>query len=509
MKPAASCSLRLLALVVLALAAAVGARAQAPNIYVTQSGSASGACVTGVQTPTFFNTTANWGTGAGQIGPGTRVTICGTITSTLSFQGSGTSGHPVTLFFDTGANISQAFCGAGGGSSCLDLAGKQWIVIDGAVPCGVISYHALYPESTCNGIIQATANGTVLANHNGTSSGITAGSSCNVEIKNIDLRNIYVRTSTTDIVNDPSGLERPWGVDIGNNACNISIHDSKFHDANWMLTSIQCSGSGSAGLTFYNNDIYNMNHGIAVGVCTNSNSGTVIHHNHLGSMVNWDDTTGQNNYHHDPIHFYTAVQSNQVSGSITGASIYSNWFDGNLGITNTGHIFFEGPITANIFNNVFFVPLGIRVNNGTFDNVNSLGSATNVKNIGFWNNTLIYQTTDTGQPINLVGTVDMRNNAVTLAQTNNPGLVAYSGTGLIDFNAYADPIPGSQLFSAISTCCQWTYATWQGAGHLNDVHSMAIQAPTMGISTTDGTLSSTSPLINTGTNLTSLGIAEA
>jgi hypothetical protein len=35
--------------------AAFAARGQAPNIHITASGSASGSCTTGVQTPAYFN----------------------------------------------------------------------------------------------------------------------------------------------------------------------------------------------------------------------------------------------------------------------------------------------------------------------------------------------------------------------------------------------------------------------------------------------------------------------
>ena len=70
--------------------------ASATNVYITQNGSPSGNCTSGVQPPAFFNNPANWGTGASQIGPGTTVLVCGSFTGAagateLTFQGSGAS----------------------------------------------------------------------------------------------------------------------------------------------------------------------------------------------------------------------------------------------------------------------------------------------------------------------------------------------------------------------------------------------------------------------------------
>src|ERR1700681_2148753 len=85
----------------------------ATNVYITPNGSSQGACTTSPQTPAWFNSSSNWGSGASQIGAGTTVHLCGTITTALTFQGSGTSSSPVTLFFESGAMVSLASCGTG------------------------------------------------------------------------------------------------------------------------------------------------------------------------------------------------------------------------------------------------------------------------------------------------------------------------------------------------------------------------------------------------------------
>src|SRR3990167_5448272 len=81
--------------------------AASSNIYLSQSaaGSGDGSSCANARAVSFFNSSGNWGTGATQIGPGTVVHLCGTITTDLTFQGSGASGSPVVVD-GTGATMS-------------------------------------------------------------------------------------------------------------------------------------------------------------------------------------------------------------------------------------------------------------------------------------------------------------------------------------------------------------------------------------------------------------------
>ena len=81
--------------------------AASSNIYLAQSasGSGDGSSCSNARAISFFNSSGNWGTGATQIGPGTVVHLCGTITTDLTFQGSGASGSPVVVD-GTGATMS-------------------------------------------------------------------------------------------------------------------------------------------------------------------------------------------------------------------------------------------------------------------------------------------------------------------------------------------------------------------------------------------------------------------
>ena len=93
--------------------------AMANDIYIAQSavGGANGADCADAFPVNFFNTAGNWGSAAGQIGPGTTVHLCGTITfpansTGLTALGSGSSTSPITILFEKGAILqSPVFTG--------------------------------------------------------------------------------------------------------------------------------------------------------------------------------------------------------------------------------------------------------------------------------------------------------------------------------------------------------------------------------------------------------------
>src|SRR5690349_10329995 len=83
-----------LLMVLLALALGCGV-ASANDVYIAQTaaGAANGADCADARPLSFFNSSPNWGSGTGQIGPATTVHICGTISVSansyaLAFQGS-------------------------------------------------------------------------------------------------------------------------------------------------------------------------------------------------------------------------------------------------------------------------------------------------------------------------------------------------------------------------------------------------------------------------------------
>ncbi|MES2990223.1 MAG: hypothetical protein V4844_02290 [Pseudomonadota bacterium] len=91
------------AAVCLALALGAGmygsAEASATSVYLAQSaqGSADGSSCVNARAASWFNSSSNWGVSTSQIGAGTTVRLCGSISTNLTFQGSGASGSPVVL----------------------------------------------------------------------------------------------------------------------------------------------------------------------------------------------------------------------------------------------------------------------------------------------------------------------------------------------------------------------------------------------------------------------------
>ena len=112
---------------ILVLTTLVGT-ASATNVYIAQTaaGTGDGSSCANAQAYTFFNTASNWGSSADQIGPGTMAHLCGMITMPLTVQGNGSSGSPITIFFEPGAKISLPTCGGG---SCLSTVNRSYIII--------------------------------------------------------------------------------------------------------------------------------------------------------------------------------------------------------------------------------------------------------------------------------------------------------------------------------------------------------------------------------------------
>jgi hypothetical protein len=179
--------------------------ASVANVFVTQTqaGGNTGADCSNAHGMAFFNTVANWGAGAAQIGPDTTVHLCGTFTGAagvtlLTFQAGGTVGHPVTVLFEPRAVLQAPYFPPTG---AINLNGFSNITIDGGHACGEID--GVLVE--CNGLIQNTLNGSrgavcpggACSNQKHISSAVReSGTPSNVEIRNIAIKNMYIRVPT-------------------------------------------------------------------------------------------------------------------------------------------------------------------------------------------------------------------------------------------------------------------------------------------------------------------------
>jgi len=196
---------------------AVAAVCSAKDIYIAQSaaGRGDGGDCANAFAYTFFNDTANWGSGATQIGPGTTVHLCGVITTFngstydyLTFRGSGAGGQPITLKWEPDARLSVPTCGAG---SCILFSGKSYLVFDGG----------------SNGVVEETDNGSALGHQDRHTA--LYGRPCNhCEFKNLALRNIYVHSLASDDIGADGLTVSGPGISMHHMSCTTPAAASPF-----------------------------------------------------------------------------------------------------------------------------------------------------------------------------------------------------------------------------------------------------------------------------------------
>jgi hypothetical protein len=472
--------------------------ASAATTYVSQNGGtfSGGSACNGKQA-----VSAATSNGA-KYSPGDTVYLCGTITSAMSFsKGSGTSGSPITILFDTGARVSVSYCN----TICFDLGGASYIIVDGGVPCGPgsacssteASNPTGYPSGIA-GIIEATQAGSSLANKPKTGVGLAVSGGTNVVVRNIIIRNIYRHTSYSDTNGDSNsftGIQAP--------APYFTVHDATIHDVSAAIN-VNASGSTASNETFYNNNMWNINWGISNGgYASLVNTNWSVHDNHFGSTANWDDSN--DSYHHDRMFLY--ADSND-QGSWNGVYIYNNLFDGNSGINSTAMLYFGGGSQQNtyIFNNVFDNTASTSAIDNGLLTLAAMGPAT----LFLYNNTIIGAgvTVDAGRQgcTVLEGHVTFVNNIVTgcdqLMYLQN-GLHSSGGPYVVymDYNTYGaansnkvfthDGSP--QYFTSISA---WRSFTGQEAHSTLNLGGVDLNS--------QGVPQAGSPALSAGLNMTSL-----
>lgn len=480
----------LLAVIFVILATGFSAAASAANIYIAQNaaGGNTGADCADAFAVSWFNSSANWGSGAGQIGPGTTVHLCGTFNAPagasnyLSFQSSGTSGSPITLLFESGAVLTAPYWSG----AAISIGANNYVTINGGT----------------NGIIQATANGTSLANQQDNGTGVDCGSvniCSNILVENLTIANLYVHscsvsasyTACTDGGGGNTLGIRLWG---GN---NDTIYNNIVHDVHWSIVMLYgTNGTNSNNMVARNNTVYNNDHGIVFAdegsgsTANGSNCSNAIYNNDISNFQSWDNATDA--FHHDGIHAF----ANNAPGANYYVCVYSNYLHGDGGVTFNSFIFMESDSqSSQVFNNVLNLTANGNPTTCTGTGIlgPATGSGTNGVSLGVYNNTIVgYNTSNCiAQGVQEQTNPTLYNN---IFSTANQATYATSDSGTVtwDYNTYYNIGSGEWQFGS--------FASWQSSG--NDKHGQNAN-PSL---TSSFTLNSGSPAIGAAKNLTSLGI---
>jgi hypothetical protein len=453
--------------------------ASASDIYVAQAaaGANSGVDCADAHPVAWFNTASNWGYGTSQIGPGTTVHLCGTISSPISAQLGGTSGSPIVIAFDC-ASRGQLSMPAIPATGVLTVSGLSYITVDGQ-GCG---------------IIQSTNNGqSGFANSVG-SQAILATNSTNIEIKNLTCGPLYLHNTTAT-----TSFGAPYPVCVnftGSSSSNITIDHNMFTDCAW------CAWGQGNTVSFNNNTCVNFDHCLGMG---NTNTTPTIwgpvyfYNNSMSNAVTWDTgSTGQ--YHHDGLHLwgYCSDGGSYCAGTYwNNVYVYNNHFYGNWGpINTTAFVFFEENIhNAWVFNNwADCTQAG--------NECDSAALYLQGTNISSYNNTIVGS--GTSQPTALLfhggPNITARNNVISTASVLiNIASVDESGQNPTTISALSNNI----YMNGLANPWVWkgtfisSLAMWQtDAGETNSSYSSSstVSLPT-------GTLQGGSPAIGSGANL--------
>jgi hypothetical protein len=463
--------------------------ASANDIYIAKNtaGTGNGQDCANARSVTFFNTPSNWGTGSAQVGPGTTVHVCGTVTGTagstaLTFQGSGTSGNPITLLFEPNA-ILQApyFASSLGGNAAGGITfgtGLSYLVVDGGT----------------NGVVQNTSNGSSAGNNKVASTGISGFNCSNCTIKNLTVANIFVNLTGDGSLGDNSVAR---GIDISGS--HWTIKNNVMHDCGWCLVEFYSNGDSDAQV--YANDFFHFGHAWALASTSGSATNIMFHDNKMHDTNNWDASGCP--YHQDGIHLFGGPGS-----SISGLYISNNYFYGSWGVCPTGFVFVEGGTTnpahlSNSYwwNNVGIIPSGSITNtNGWFGIFSGESGVTQILN-----NTVVGPgNSDNTACFNIgpVTNLSFKNN--TISDCGDPVAIGNSNftSGSVDYNFYGTTCGNGNNCFVWNGSFTGSFTAWRGACAC-DAHSVQSNTPLLD---SMGSLQVGSSGIQAGANL--LGIAS-
>lgn len=487
--------------------------AHATDIYVAQSvaGSNTGAnCANARALASLVS--ADWS-------PGNTIHLCGTITSQVVPANSGTMGSVITIFFEPNAAIAMPTCGATG---CIDLAGLNYILVDGGTACGVISHPIASSTgevfTACNGTIEATMTGSGgLGSVSGTSVGIYALSNAsNVEIRNLNIVNQYVRNGN----NGSDGSTGPFYA-VHFNGANVFVHNCIMHDEEGGVV----GEAGSNNSEISNIYGYNINHDIFLsGPGTNTPDSVTqvkIHDNELFNWWVWD--SGTNTFHHDAI---IVAGNNNLANGVSHISVYNNYLHGLIsqssvcasasGSCMTALIFMNDGNHFQVFNNLLAPGQGVESGAGFVNNgwIFLWSPGTLNANDVIANNTVIGNQTSHGACIVVEGDASMtlQNNVMS---TCNSLIRTYTAPATtftaLSNNTYQNTsLTNAWQQCTNSTCSSSTYYStlgdWQTATSADTKSQATTGSLQLNVAAPVFSPTIISPLIQNAANLSSLSI---
>ena len=291
----------------------ISSHASATNIYIAQNatGAANGADCGDAKPVSFFNTSGNWGSGSAQIGPGTTVHLCGTFTggagsSMLNIQGSGASGNPVTIFFESGAVLQAPYWGGdpfGGGPGQLLVSASptsRWTGVR-------------------TGIIRNTSNGSASLGYstNANSTGIFASRCPGISIKgSLSILNMFVHAEDDTAGGNSVGIfvENSDQISIiGATVVNASGGVNIGYEPPYSIT------SGTIAHVSVDHGCHLMT--IGDGNSNASASGMSIHDNVIGPH-NQDWAAARSKL---PSGWFLFLQASNNGSLISNFQVYNNW----------------------------------------------------------------------------------------------------------------------------------------------------------------------------------------
>ena len=456
--------------------------ASVANVYVAQNGagSANGADCADALPLTWVNNSSNWGSGANQVGPGSTVHLCGTFTGAAGGQaivinGSGASGNPITIKFETGAVFTAPYWSIFG---AISTNGKSWIVVDGGT----------------NGIVQNTDNGSagLFGNSAGSRPINVSGPATNVIVTNLTVANTCQHSSSADTVGCQSFGNGDAAIWIQGGVTNVTITRNTIHDAGVGI--VYLASAGDSAVMFSNNTISRTNWGLNLSTIGASSGATVTRNDIscvIGATCNWDSGAA-NAFHHNGI-----MIDPQNSGDQMSNLVISNNFIHDIN-TCTAGIFID-PAAGDtpgiqIYNNVFSTTAG---QIGPSDGWITVGIGTS--NAVVLNNTIIGPGAIgmNGGGSGFSGPM-IKNNIVA---TTNSAIVLDPGFAGVasDYNDFYNITSGNPMVA--EPAFYSSVAAWVG-GTGFDVHSITAN-PNL---TASFVPNAGSPVIGKGVNLTSVGI---